>query len=496
MELYEYTASSLSDLLQKGECSSVEVLESVWDRITQTEGRIKAYLTLTKEEAFRQAEEIDRRRVHGESLPPLAGIPIAVKDNICTKGIRTTCASRMLQDFVPPYDASVIERCKENGMVLLGKTNLDEFGMGSSCEHSYFQITRNPWDTNRVPGGSSGGSAAALAAGEAVLALGSDTGGSVRLPASYCGLVGLKPTYGTVSRYGLIAFASSLEQIGPMGRSVEDVRLLYSLLCGKDPQDATTLEHLSFDGKQRLFPSVKGKRIGIPKEYYSSQIATTVKENLNSALRLLEQEGAILQEISLPGTQGALAAYYLISSAEASSNLARYDGVKYGYRAKSFASLEELYQNSRSEGFGKEVKRRILLGGFVLSAGYQEKYYKRAKESQRQIIGAYQRAFETCDLLITPTSPDSAFFIGEKQSAAQMYLSDICTVPANIAGLPALSLPCGYDENGLPIGMQLIGPQFSEEQLFEAALCYEQAAGGFPMPDGIRPFEKQGGENL
>ncbi len=480
MELYQYTASELSAKLRNRECSALEITQSVLGRIASVEKQVDAYVTVTDELALKQAAAIDERLAKGETLGALAGIPVAVKDNICTKDVLTTCSSKMLYNFVPPYNATVVQKLNAAGTVLPGKLNMDEFAMGSSCENSYFKKTKNPHDTTRVPGGSSGGSAAAVAAGEAVLSLGSDTGGSIRLPASYCGIVGLKPTYGSVSRYGLVAFASSLDQIGPLGRSVEDVARLYSVLCGQDPMDATSARREYGDFYKNLNPGVKGIRIGIPQEYFSEGVSKEVKEKVLAAAKLLEENGAILKEVSLPSTEYALSAYYIISSAEASSNLARFDGVKYGYRTENYTNLLEMYENTRSEGFGDEVKRRILLGTFVLSSGYYDAYYKRAKLLQKQIQAEFNTAFEQCDILLTPTGTDVAFKIGEKlNDPLKMYANDVCTVTVNIAGLPAISLPCGKNSEGMPIGMQLIGPKFAEQRLFDISAAYESLAGGF-----------------
>lgn len=480
MELYQYTASELSAKLRNRECSALEITQSVLGRIASVEKQVDAYVTVTDELALKQAAAIDERLAKGETLGALAGIPVAVKDNICTKDVLTTCSSKMLYNFVPPYNATVVQKLNAAGTVLPGKLNMDEFAMGSSCENSYFKKTKNPHDTTRVPGGSSGGSAAAVAAGEAVLSLGSDTGGSIRLPASYCGIVGLKPTYGSVSRYGLVAFASSLDQIGPLGRSVEDVAMLYSVLCGQDPMDATSARREYGDFYKNLNPGVKGIRIGIPQEYFSEGVSKEVKEKVLAAAKLLEENGAILKEVSLPSTEYALSAYYIISSAEASSNLARFDGVKYGYRTENYTNLLEMYENTRSEGFGDEVKRRILLGTFVLSSGYYDAYYKRAKLLQKQIQAEFNTAFEQCDILLTPTGTDVAFKIGEKlNDPLKMYANDVCTVTVNIAGLPAISLPCGKNSEGMPIGMQLIGPKFAEQRLFDISAAYESLAGGF-----------------
>ena len=481
MELFEYTATELSEMLAAKTISSRELTSSLYSRIRASGAAVNAFITLTEELAYEQAKAVDARRSTGEILPSLAGIPIAVKDNICTKDIRTTCASRMLADFVAPYQATVMEKLSQAGSVLIGKTNMDEFAMGSSCETSYFGTTHNPYHHDCVPGGSSGGSAAAVADGQAILSLGSDTGGSIRLPAAYCGVVGLKPTYGSVSRFGLIAFASSLEQIGPIGRSVADVAMLYRTICGRDPKDATTI--------QRNYPcfsagnSVKGKRIGIPKEYFGNGISDEVRTAVMQAAKLFEKNNAAIKEISLPSTEFALSSYYIISSAEASSNLARFDGVKYGYRAKGCKNPAELYERSRSEGFGNEVKRRILLGTFALSSGYYDAYYKRAKLMQNQITKEFTEAFRDCDLILTPTAASTAFYIGEKaDDPIAMYQNDICTVPVNIAGLPAISVPCGFSINGLPLAFQLIAPKFEEQRLFDAAGYFESEYGSNVRP--------------
>lgn len=480
MEMYQYTATELSAKLKNKECSAVEITKSVLDRIHAVEDKVEAYVTVTEELALEKAKEVDEKLAKGETLSELAGIPIAVKDNICTRGITTTCASKMLENFVPPYDATVIEKLKQTDYVPIGKVNMDEFAMGSSCENSYFKKTKNPHDLTRVPGGSSGGSAACVSAGEAILSLGSDTGGSIRLPASFCGVVGLKPTYSSVSRYGLIAFASSLDQIGPMGRSVSDVAMLYSAICGRDNRDATTAVREYPDFKANLNPDMKGKVIGLPKEYFGAGISDSVKTKVMNAAKELEKQGAVLKEISLPSTDYALNAYYIISSAEASSNLARFDGVKYGYRTPEYDGLVDMYEKTRSEGFGDEVKRRILLGTFVLSSGYYDAYYKRAKLLQQQISKEFYNEFLDCDLILTPIAPDSAFKIGENiGDPLKMYATDICTVTVNIAGLPAISIPCGKDDRNMPIGVQLIGNKFGEQTLLNAAYAYENIVGGF-----------------
>lgn len=491
MSLYQKTAAQLHEMLLKKQCSAVEITQSVLDRIDAVDGEIGAYLTVTREQALAAAEAADRKIAAGEEIGPLTGIPVGIKDNICTEGIVTTCASKMLYNFMPPYNATVIEKLQKAGYVLPGKLNMDEFAMGSSCETSHFKQTHNPHDPDRVPGGSSGGSAAAVAAGEAILALGSDTGGSIRQPASCCGVIGLKPTYGSVSRYGLIAFASSLDQIGPFGRCVEDVAALYGVLCGHDPMDATSARRDYPDFAARLQGNVQGLRIGIPKEYYGEGLDPDVYGLIREALSDLEKAGATLVDVSLPSTDYALAAYYIISSAEASSNLARYDGVKYGYRTEKYDSLNEMYEKSRSEGFGDEVKRRIMLGTFVLSSGYYDAYYKRAKVVQKVIRDEFSAAFEQCDILLTPTTPSTAFKLGENVGdPLKMYASDICTVTVNIAGLPGMSVPCGR-LNGLPVGMQLIGPAFSEQRLFDVAYAFQNIRGDLcPIPE----LPEKGGE--
>lgn len=487
MELFEMTAASLSEKLRKKECSAVEITRSALTQIEKKEEQIGSFVTVCEERALKKAEEVDKKITAGEQLSPLAGIPVGVKDNICTEGTLTTCSSKMLYNFVPPYNATVVDKLENADAVIIGKCNMDEFAMGSSCETSYFKKTKNPWNPDYVPGGSSGGSASCVSAGEAVLALGSDTGGSIRLPASYCGVVGLKPTYGSVSRYGLVAFASSLDQIGPLGRSVEDVANLYAVICGRDPMDATSAvrEYGAF-GSQ-ISRSVKGLRIGIPKEYFGDGVDPEIKSAVMNSIDMLVKEGAETVSVSLPSTDYALSAYYIISSAEASSNLARFDGVKYGYRAEGYANLTDMYEKTRSEGFGDEVKRRIMLGTFVLSSGFYDAYYKRAKQMQQKIAQEYAEAFSQCDLILTPTSPSTAFQIGERtDDPLKMYAADICTVTVNIAGLPAISVPCGTASNGLPIGLQMIGPKFSEQLLFNAAGCFENLCGGFGVAPAMR----------
>ncbi|MBE6837649.1 MAG: Asp-tRNA(Asn)/Glu-tRNA(Gln) amidotransferase subunit GatA [Ruminococcus sp.] len=483
MELFNKTAVELSSMLKNKEISSVDLTNSVFDRIEKVEGKVDAYVTLNKENALLKAQEIDAKIANGEELHPLAGIPIGIKDNISTKGLRTTCSSKMLENYVPPFNATVMDKIDNAGMVVTGKLNMDEFAMGSSTENSYFKKTKNPFDETRIPGGSSGGSAAAVAASEAIVTLGSDTGGSIRQPASYCGVVGLKPTYGTVSRFGLVAFASSLDQIGPIGKCVEDVAMLQSLICGYDKMDATSAYREYPDFKANLSSDVKGLKIGLPKEYFGDGIDEYVKVSVMNAVKELEKNGAEIREISLPSTDYALSSYYIISSAEASSNLARYDGVKYGFRAENYDNLIDMYEKTRSEGFGDEVKRRIMLGTFVLSSGFYDAYYKKAKLLQRRISAEFSESFKDIDVIATPTVPSTAFKIGENiGDPLKMYATDVCTVTINIAGLPAMSIPCGYDNAGLPIGLQLIGDKFSEQKLLNTAYAYEKLFGGFKLP--------------
>lgn len=484
MELFERNACELSGMLKNKEISSVELTKSVFGRIHAVEDKVDAYLTLDEENALKKAEEIDSKIANGEELSPLAGIPIGIKDNISTKGLRTTCASKMLENYVPPFNAAVMDKIEQSGAVVTGKLNMDEFAMGSSTENSYFKATKNPFDTERIPGGSSGGSAAAVAAREAVVTLGSDTGGSIRQPASYCGVVGLKPTYGSVSRYGLVAFASSLDQIGPLGKCVEDVAMVQSIIAGHDRMDATSAYREYPDYRAGLKNDVKGLKIGLPKEYFGAGIDENVKTSVINAVKELEKAGAEIKEISLPSTDYALNSYYIISSAEASSNLARFDGVRYGFRAENYDGLVDMYERTRSEGFGDEVKRRIMLGTFVLSSGFYDAYYKKAKLLQKRIANEFTEQFKDIDVIAAPTVPSTAFKIGENTGdPLKMYATDICTVTVNIAGLPALSIPCGYDDKGLPIGLQLIGDKFEEQKLLNTAYAYEKILGGFRSPE-------------
>lgn len=477
MNLTDLSVMEWKTLLERRKISAREAVAAYLAQIKRDDKKIGAYLTLTGESAMQKAEEIDRRRVSGESLPPFSGIPAAVKDNICTKGIRTTCASRMLENFVPPYDAGVMERFYQNGCILLGKTNMDEFGMGSTTENSAFQITRNPHGTDRVPGGSSGGSAAAVAAGMASFALGSDTGGSVRLPAAFCGVVGVKPTYGSVSRFGLVAFASSLEQIGPLTRTVEDSAAVLDWMTGRDIRDGTSREHPDESCLSQVFNGVRGLRIAVPLELFGEEISRAVREAAEKAAAVLERSGCRVERISIPSLRYALPAYYILSSAEVSSNLARFDGVKYGYRAQGYSDMDSLYEKSRSEGLGREVKRRLLLGSFVLSAGYYDGYYRRALLAREKIRREFDTVFEKYDLILSPVSTGTAPEIGRKSpDPAVQYRGDLCTVPANLAGIPAVSVPFGKENTGLPLGIQLMGKPFSEPLLLRAAYVLEQEA--------------------
>ncbi|MCH9036940.1 MAG: Asp-tRNA(Asn)/Glu-tRNA(Gln) amidotransferase subunit GatA [Chloroflexi bacterium] len=475
--LHDLTLHDARDLLQTRQISSVELTRAVLERIDAVEERVKAYVTVSGEAAIKQAGDADRAIGAGES-GPLTGVPMMLKDNMCTRGLRTTCSSRMLEQFVPPYDAHVTERLRSAGAVLLGKGNMDEFAMGSSTENSAFFPTHNPWDLERVPGGSSGGPGAAVAAGEAVYALGSDTGGSIRQPASLCGVVGLKPTYGLVSRYGLVAFGSSLDQIGPLTKDVTDSALVLNAIAGHDPKDSTSARYAPPDYTKALASDIKGLRIGVPKEYLVEGIQEEVVEVMERALSKLEELGAqVDREVSLPHTRYALAVYYIIAPSEASANLARYDGVKYGYSAQEADDMWDAMEKTRQYGFGPEVKRRIMLGTYALSAGYYDAYYLKAQKVRTLIRRDFEAAFEKYDVLVAPTSPTVPFKLGDKMNdPVQMYLSDICTIPVNIAGIPSISVPAGFSF-GLPIGMQIMGRPFGEEDIFRAAYAYEQAEG-------------------
>jgi aspartyl-tRNA(Asn)/glutamyl-tRNA(Gln) amidotransferase subunit A len=474
VELYELTAHKLGELIKDRKLGAVELTQSFLKRIDDIDSKVGSYITVSSEEALKKAGELQKKLDAGENVSPLAGIPAAVKDNMCTEGIKTTCASKMLNNFVPPYNATVVNKLYDKDVILLGKLNMDEFAMGGSTENSYYKQTKNPWDLERVPGGSSGGSAASVASGEAAFALGSDTGGSIRQPAAFCGVVGMKPTYGAVSRYGLVAFASSLDQIGPLTRDVTDCALVLNAITGHDAMDSTSANIAYPDYTKALINDVKGLKIGIPKEYIAEGINGEVKSKVLEALETFRRLGAECEEFSLPFTEYAIPAYYLISSAEASSNLARYDGIKYGYRAEKYNDLLDLYKQTRSEGFGDEVKRRIMLGTYALSSGYYDAYYKKALQVRTLIRKGFDEAFAKYDLVIGPTAPTTAYKVGEKvDDPLAMYLGDIYTVSANIAGLPALVIPCGFDSNNLPVGLQLIGKPFDESGLLRAAYTYE-----------------------
>ena len=475
MDITNLTVSELKEKIKNKELTSEEITKAYIDRINEKEKDVKAFVTTLCDEALEQAKEIDKKRESGEIKSELAGIPIGIKDNICTKGIKTTCSSRMLEDFVSPYNATVTEKVLSEGLIDLGKMNMDEFAMGASTEYSYFKKTSNPWNLNTVPGGSSGGSAAAVAANLVPWALGSDTGGSIRQPASFCGVVGLKPTYGLVSRYGLVAFASSLDQIGPITKDVTDAAMLLNIIAGHDEKDSTSYEIEKKDYTKALKNDVKGLKIGVPKEFFAEGINAEVKEKLEEAIETYKKLGATVEEISLDIAKYSLATYYIIACAEASSNLGRFDGIRYGHRTEHFTNLKELYRNSRSEGFGPEVKRRIILGTYVLSSGYYDAYYKKAQQVRTLVKREFAKAFEKYDVLLTPTSPTVAFEIGTRSNnPLEMYLADICTVSVNIAGLPGISVPCGVDSKQMPIGMQLIGNRFAEETILNAAYTFEQ----------------------
>ncbi|MGE5557753.1 MAG: Asp-tRNA(Asn)/Glu-tRNA(Gln) amidotransferase subunit GatA [Bacillota bacterium] len=485
MKLYAMTAHALSDLLRAGEITSVELTRAVLDRLEEREGDVKAFNTRTPALALEMAKKADKMRKEGGNTPPLTGIPIALKDNLCTKGVKTTCSSKILYNFIPPYHATVVRRLEEQGLVFIGKTNMDEFAMGSSTENSGYETTHNPWDTNRVPGGSSGGSAAAVAAGETILALGSDTGGSIRQPAAFCGVAGLKPTYGAVSRYGLIAYASSLDQIGPLAKDVRDCALLFQAVAGHDPLDSTALHWDVPDFTSYLGREVRGLKAGVPREYFTDGLSDDIREKITAALKIWEKLGVEIVEISLPLTDYALAAYYIIAPAEASSNLARYDGARYGMRVEAEDSVS-MFLRTRDEGFGSEVKRRIMIGTYALSAGYYDAYYKKAQQVRTLIREEFQKAFERCDFLVTPTAPSAAFRIGEKiADPMDMYRSDIYTVTVNLAGIPGLSIPCGLTRENLPVGLQLIGPALGEAVLFQAGWALEQELRFKLQPAGV-----------
>ncbi len=512
-DITKLTVHELIEKKQNGELNSEQIVKAYADKINEKEKDINAFITITTDEAFEQAKQIDQElakckqednnaekcKEYNEgsndknksgskdrTLGKFAGIPIGIKDNLCTKGTKTTCASKMLENFVSPYDATVVKKLNDEGIISLGKLNMDEFAMGSSTENSAFKITHNPWNLNKVPGGSSGGSAAAVAANLVPWALGSDTGGSIREPSSFCGVVGLKPTYGLVSRYGLVAFASSLDQVGPITKDVTDCAMLLNIISGYDENDSTSFDLYNnenspyykkekIDYTKSLKNDVNGMKIGVPKEFFGEGINSEVKKKLEEAIKLYKEMGAEVSECSLNVADYALATYYIIACAEASSNLGRFDGIRYGYRTKNFTNLKELYKNSRTEGFGDEVKRRIILGTYVLSSGYYDAYYKKAQKVRTYVKEQFDKCFAKYDLLLTPVAPTTAFDIGSKSNnPLEMYLADICTVSINIASVPAISVPCGFDSNNMPVGMQLIGNRFSEEKILNAAYAFEQ----------------------
>ncbi|MBQ9277152.1 MAG: Asp-tRNA(Asn)/Glu-tRNA(Gln) amidotransferase subunit GatA [Lachnospiraceae bacterium] len=470
------TAVELGQKIKNKEVTVKEAVEESLRRIESIEKDVNSFVTVDKEGALKQAEEIQKKIDAGELNGPLAGVPVAIKDNMCTKGLLTTCSSKILGNFVPTYTATAVEKLMEAGAVIIGKTNMDEFAMGSTSETSYFGATKNPWDLDRVPGGSSGGSAAAVASEEVPFALGSDTGGSIRQPASFCGVTGIKPTYGRVSRYGLIAYGSSLDQIGPIAKDVRDCATILEIICQHDDKDSTSYKDAASDFTSALVDDVKGMKIGIPSDYLAEGIDPEVKDAVLAAAKVLEEKGAIVEEFSLGMVDYAIPAYYIIASAEASSNLERFDGVKYGYRTADYTDLHNMYKKTRSEGFGAEVKRRIMLGSFVLSSGYYDAYYVKALKTKALIKKAFDDAFAKYDVILGPVAPTTALKCGESLSdPIKMYLGDIYTVSVNLAGLPGISLPCGYDKNGLPIGLQLLGQTFDEKSILRAAYAYEQS---------------------
>ena len=484
MELEKLTALQLADKIKKHEVSVLDGVKDVFSKIEEKDNRIHAYLDTYKKEAYARAKEVEKGIEDGTYTGPLAGVPIAIKDNICVQGKPTTCASKILEGFVPQYQAEVISRLEKAGMIIIGKTNMDEFAMGSTTETSAYGVTKNPWNTEHVPGGSSGGSCAAVAAGEVPMALGSDTGGSIRQPSSFCGVTGMKPTYGTVSRYGLIAYGSSLDQIGPVAKDVTDCAALLQTVASYDAKDATSMKRDDYDFMSALKEDVSDLKIGIPNSYFGEGLDPQVKESILKAADVLKARGAEVEYFDLDLIDYAIPAYYVIASAEASSNLERFDGVKYGFRAKEYEGLHDMYKKSRSEGFGPEVKRRIMLGSFVLSSGYYDAYYLKALRTKALIKQEFDRAFEKYDMILSPAAPSTAPRLGESLSdPLQMYLGDIYTVSVNLAGLPGITVPCGMDDKGLPIGMQLIGDCFSEKKLFRAAYTYEQARGAFGQPE-------------
>lgn len=484
MDIFSMTALETGKAIKDGKITAVEATKQVLDSAESKNDKINAYITICREKALAQAEEVQKKIESGELTSPLAGVPIAIKDNICTKGIKTTCASRILGDFTPVYNATVMEKLNNAGMITVGKLNMDEFAMGSTSETSYYGAVHNPWDLNKVTGGSSGGSASSVAGKMSLVTLGSDTGGSIRQPASYCGVTGFKPTYGTVSRFGLIAYASSLDQIGPIGKDASDCASIMDIISGKDPMDGTSLDIDYPEYLSSLTGDVKGIKIGIPKEWYNNKgLDSEVAEKTRKVAEVLEKAGAVVEEISLPFAEYAIPAYYIIATAEASSNLSRFDGVKYGYRTKEYQGLHNMYKKTRSEGFGPEVKRRIMLGSFVLSSGYYDAYYLKALRTKALIKQEFNQAFEKYDVLLAPAAPYTAPKLGESlQDPLAMYLGDIYTVAVNLCGLPGITVPCGKDSTGLPIGIQMIGDCFMEKKILRAAHAYEQARGDFGTP--------------
>ena len=469
------TAVELGKKIKNKEISVVEVTTSFLDSMEEKEKDIHAFVTIDREGALKRACEVQKLMNEGKLTGPLAGVPVAIKDNMCVNGMLTTCSSKILSNFIPTYTATAVAKLEAAGAIIVGKTNMDEFAMGSTTETSYYGETKNPWDLDRVPGGSSGGSAAAVAAEEIPYALGSDTGGSIRQPAGFCGVTGIKPTYGRVSRYGLVAYGSSLDQIGPIAKDVTDCATILEVICGKDDKDSTSVEETGADFTVALVDDIKGMKIGIPKDYFSEGLDSEVKESVLAAAKALEAKGAIVEEFDLSLVEYAIPAYYIIASAEASSNLERFDGVKYGYRTKEYAGLHNMYKKTRSEGFGAEVKRRIMLGSFVLSSGYYDAYYMKALRTKAMIKEAFDKAFEKYDIILGPVAPTTAPKLGDSlDDPIKMYLGDIYTVSVNLAGLPAISLPCGYDSKGLPIGLQLLGKHFDEKSIIRAAFSYEQ----------------------
>ena len=476
MEIQKLTAVSLGKKIKEKEISVREALDAVFAQIDQTEGRYHAYVTLDKEGAYKQADAVQEKIDKGELTGALAGVPVAIKDNMCTKGVLTTCSSKILENYIPTYTASAVQNLTDAGCVIIGKTNMDEFAMGSTTETSYYGVTRNPHNPDHVPGGSSGGSAAAVALNECFFALGSDTGGSIRQPSAFCGITGMKPTYGTVSRYGLIAYGSSLDQIGPMTKNVTDCAAVLETIASYDKKDSTSMKREEYDFTSVLVRDVKGLRIGLPKDYFGDGLDSEVKAAIFKAAETFKRMGAIVEEFDLGLVQYAIPAYYIIASAEASSNLERFDGVKYGYRTKEYGDLHSMYKKTRSEGFGSEVKRRIMLGSFVLSSGYYDAYYLKALKTKALIKQEFDKAFEKYDIILAPAAPTTAPLLGSSlQDPIKMYLSDIYTISANLAGIPGLSIPCGKDKNGLPIGMQLLGGCFQEKTLLRAGFAYEKA---------------------